>query len=79
MRPCSGTRAAHHRCARAKSIAALLTLRDQGITPIIGGICSPKMACKPAHWTRVDRDCEQIRIHMQTLFHDLAIETPLAA
>jgi len=34
---------------------------------------------KPAHWTRVDRHYEQIRIDMQTLFTDLALETPLAA
>ncbi|WP_275579216.1 hypothetical protein [Mycobacterium riyadhense] len=40
---------------------------------------SPKMGRKPAHWTRVDRDYERIRIDMQTLFTDLAIETPLAA
>ena len=29
---------------------------------------------KPAHWTRVDRDYLQIRIDMQTLLTDLAIE-----
>ena len=63
----------------ARTIAALLTLRDQIITPILAGIRSPKMSRKPAHWTRVDRDYEQIRIHMQTLFNDLAIETLLAA
>jgi hypothetical protein len=37
------------------------------------------MGRKPAHWTRVDRDHEQIRIDMHTLFNDLAIQTPLAA
>jgi hypothetical protein len=37
------------------------------------------MGRKPPQWTRVDRDCERIRIDMQTLFKDLAIETPLAA
>jgi len=37
------------------------------------------MGRRPALWTRVDRDYEQIRIHMQTLFNDLANETPLAA
>ena len=34
------------------------------------------MGRKPAHWTRVDRDYERIRIDMQKLFNDLAIETP---
>jgi hypothetical protein len=47
--------------------------------PILAAIRSPRMGRKPAHWTRVDRDYERIRIEMQTLFNDLAIETPLAA
>jgi hypothetical protein len=54
-------------------------LRDQVIAPILAAVRSPKMGRKPAHWTRVDRDYERIRIDMQTLFNDLAIETPLAA
>jgi hypothetical protein len=63
----------------ARTIAALLTLREQVIDPILAGVRSPRMGRKPAHWTRVDRDYERIRIDMQTLFNDLAIETPLAA
>jgi hypothetical protein len=63
----------------ARTIAALLTLRDQVIAPILAAVRGPKMGRKPAHWTRVDRDYEKIRIDMQTLFTDLAIETPLAA
>jgi hypothetical protein len=34
----------------------------------------PKKPTSPAHWTRVDRDYEMVRIDMQTLFNDLAIE-----
>ena len=63
----------------ARTIAALLTLRDQVIAPILAAVRSPHMGRKPAHWTRVDRDYERLRIDMQTLFSDLAIETPLAA
>ncbi len=63
----------------ARTIAALLTLRDQVIAPILAAVRSPRMGRKPALWTRVDRDYERIRIDMQTLFNDLAIETPLAA
>jgi hypothetical protein len=63
----------------ARTIAALLSLRDQVVAPILAGVRSPRMGRKPAHWTRVDRDYERIRIEMQTLFNDLAIETPLAA
>jgi hypothetical protein len=33
---------------------------------------------KPAHWTRIDRDYETLRISMQRLFDDLGI-TPTAA
>ena len=63
----------------ARTTAALLTPRDQVIAPILAAVRSPRMGRKPAHRTRVDRDYERIRIDMQTLFSDLAIETPLAA
>ncbi|HEX4660678.1 MAG TPA: hypothetical protein VH307_25080, partial [Streptosporangiaceae bacterium] len=64
--------------AAARTIAALLALRDQVIAPIIAGVRSPRMGRKPAHWTRIDRDYENLRIGMQTLFHHLGI-TPAAA
>ena len=73
------TRRYHVSPLAARTIAALVTLRDQVIAPILAGVRSPKMGRKPTHWTRVDRDYERIRIVMQTLFTDLAIETPLAA
>ena len=63
----------------ARTIAALLTLRDQVIAPILAAVRSPRMGRKPAHWTRVDRHYERIRIDMQTLFTDLALQTRLAA
>jgi hypothetical protein len=62
----------------ARTIAALLALRDQVIGPILAGVRSPRMGRKPAVWTRVDRDYETLRIGMQALFHDLGI-TPVAA
>jgi hypothetical protein len=37
------------------------------------------MGRKPAHWTRVDRDYEALRISMQVLFRDVGIETLPAA
>ena len=46
----------------ARTIAALLTLRDQVIAPILAAVRSPRMGRKPAHWTRVDRHYERIRI-----------------
>jgi hypothetical protein len=37
------------------------------------------MGRKPAHWTRIDRDYETLRITMHTLFHHLGITTSTAA
>jgi hypothetical protein len=51
---------------------------DQVIAPILAAVRTPASDAT-AHWTRVDRDYERIRIDMQTLFSDLAIEMPLAA
>ena len=63
----------------ARTIAALLALRDQVIGPILAGVRSPRLGRKPTHWTRVDRDYETLRIGMQTLFHDLGITAGTAA
>ena len=63
----------------ARTIAALLTLRDQVIGPILAGVRSPRLGRKPAHWTRIDRDYEALRIDMQALFHDLGITARSAA
>lgn len=63
----------------ARTIAAMLALRDHVIAPILAGIRSPRPGRKPAAWTPVDRDYEQLRIDMHKLFHDLAINTPAAA
>jgi len=60
------------------SAAALLALHDEVIAPILAGIRSPRRGRKPAHWTRIDRDYETLRIGMQSLFDDLGI-TPTAA
>ena len=63
----------------ARTIAALLALRDQVIGPILAGVHSPRLGRKPAHWTAIDRDYETLRIGMQTLFADLGITTNAAA
>jgi hypothetical protein len=63
----------------ARTIAALLALRDQVIGPILAGVRSPRLGRKPAHWTAIDRDYETLRIGMQALFADLGITTSSAA
>ena len=73
------TRRYHIPPEAARTIAARLALRDQVITPILAGVRSPRRGRKPAHWTRIDRDYETLRIGMQTLFHDLGITASSAA
>jgi hypothetical protein len=73
------TRRYHVPPQAARTIAALLALRDHVIAPILAGVRSPRMGRKPAHWTRVDRDYEALRITMQVLFRDVGIETLPAA
>jgi hypothetical protein len=63
----------------ARTIAALLALRDQVIAPILADVRSPRLGRKPAHWTRIDRDYETLRTGIQTLFHDLGISVGPAA
>jgi hypothetical protein len=56
-------------------------LRPVDLTPraCASGWTSPRMGRKPAHRTDIDRDYETLRIGMQELLRDLAIETPSAA
>jgi hypothetical protein len=63
----------------ARTIAALLTLRDQVIGPILAGVRSPRTGRKPARWTAVDRAYETLRVGMQDLFGHLGITTGAAA
>jgi hypothetical protein len=73
------TRRYHVPPQAARTIAALLALRNHIIAPILAGIHSPRPGRKPAHWTTIDRDYETLRTGMQTLFNHLGIDTPAAA
>jgi hypothetical protein len=73
------TRRYHIPPQAARTIAALLALRDHVIAPILAGIRSPRMGRKPKTWTAVDRDYETLRFGMQTLFQHVGIETQPAA
>lgn len=63
----------------ARTIAALLVLRNHVIAPILAGVRSPRMGRKPKIWTPVDRDYENLRTGMQTLFLHVGIATRPAA
>jgi hypothetical protein len=69
------TRRYHVPTPAARTITALLTLRDHVIAPILAGVRSPRNGRKPAHWTAIDRQYETLRIGMQTLFGHLGIHT----
>src|SRR5216683_2690739 len=69
------TRRYHVPPPAARTISALLTLRDHVIAPILAGVRSPRMGRKPSIWTTVDRDYENLRIGMQTLFQHVGIDT----
>jgi len=77
--PAARTRRYHVPPDSARTIAALLTLRDHVIAPILAGIRSPRIGRKPKTWTTVDRDYETLRIDMQTLFRHIGIDTLTAA
>jgi hypothetical protein len=63
----------------ARTITAVLALRDHVIAPILAGVRSPRPGRRPTHWTRIDTDYENLRIGMQSLFSDLGICPPPAA
>jgi hypothetical protein len=63
----------------ARTIAAILTMRDHVIAPLIAGIRTPRRGRPPKNWTQIDRDYETLRLDMQTLFNDLGISHKTAA
>ena len=67
------TRRYHVPGEAARTIAALLTLRDHVIAPILAGVRRPGPGRPPATLTRIDSDYEHLRDDMRTLFTDLAL------
>ena len=63
----------------ARTIAALLTLRDQVIAPILAGVRSPRPGRTPAAWTDIGRAYERTRPEMHTLLDHLGLTTAAAA
>jgi len=59
----------------ARTIAALLTIRDKVIAPLIAGIRTPRQGRPPKHWTDIDCDYETLRRGMKALFGHLGITT----
>ena len=59
----------------ARTIAALLTVRDKVIAPLIAGIRTPRQGRPPKNWTTIDHDYETLRREMKTLLNDLGIAT----
>ncbi len=59
----------------ARTISALLTLRDQVIVSLLAGVGSPWVGHPPCTLTPADRHYETLRIDMEALFTDLGIAT----
>ena len=62
----------------ARTITALIVLRQEVIGPILAGVRVPRRGRPPTHWTTVDRDYETLRVGMHKLFNDLALTTTAA-
>jgi hypothetical protein len=59
----------------ARTITALLTIRDKVIAPLAAGIRTPRRGRPPKNWTNIDHDYETLRRNMQTLLGHLGIAT----
>ena len=70
------TRRYHVPPLAARTIAALLTLRDQVIAPILAGIRSPRMGRKPKAGTRSTATTNSSAAYRQTPLDDLVLTTP---
>ena len=69
------TRRYHVPADAARTIAAILTIRDKVIAPLIAGIRTPRQGRPPKHWTDINRDYETLRRGMKALFGHLGITT----
>lgn len=58
----------------ARTITALISLRDHVIAPVLAGVRKPN-GRPPNSYTRIDRDYDTLRAGLRTLFTDLGIET----
>jgi hypothetical protein len=58
----------------ARTLSAILTLRDRVIAPVLAGVRKP--VGRPRNtYTRIDRDYDTLRTNMRALFNDLGIAT----
>ncbi len=73
------TRRYHVPETAARTITALLTLREKVIAPLAAAIRTPRRGRPPKTWTTTDRDYETLRLDMQTLLNHLGIATKASA
>ena len=57
----------------ARTLAALIGLRDHVIAPVLAGVRKPT-GRPPKTYTRIDHDYDTIRAGLRTLFTDLGIQ-----
>ncbi len=63
----------------ARTISALLTLRDHVIAPILAGVQIRRRDHVPTRLTPIDQDYEHLRTDLATLFSHLGIQPGPAA
>jgi len=63
----------------ARTMTALMVLREHVVAPILAGCRVPRRGRTPSTWTAVDGDYETLRRDMIALFDDLGINTRPAA
>jgi hypothetical protein len=59
----------------ARTLTALIAIRDKVIAPLAAGIRTPRRGRPPNNWTTIDHDYETLRRQMQTLLTNLGIAT----
>jgi hypothetical protein len=57
----------------ARSMTALLVLRDQVIRPLLAGVRTPRQGRPPSTWTRLDQHYQTLRLDLRALFKDLGV------
>ena len=73
LEPVAGSRRYQVNATGARTLAALVVLRDRVIKPILAGTAAPKVGRKLKSYTAIDAHYETLRKEMVALFADLGL------
>jgi hypothetical protein len=57
-----------------RTITAITTIRERVLAPLLGEVRKPRRVASRSNWTAVERDHENLRTWMQSLFGHLGIQ-----